>query len=170
MDYLEGVIVKYSNKGIILDTNLLILFVVGNFNLNLIETFGRTKSRGYLKEDFIFLINLLRKFKHIYLTPHILTELSNMTFEKINKKNFTEYLSSVVNSIKDKKEYYISKDILATTACLKFGFADSSIFELAKKENLPVLTDDYKLSGFLAKNKIDCININHLKNWGIARK
>lgn len=167
MDYLKGVITKYGNRGVILDTNLLILLIIGSYDVDRIEKFGRTKDRGYTKQDFIFLVNFLKEFNAIYLTPQVLAELSNLTFNKILENDFPVYLRSVIKSIKDKREHYVPKDILLNANCFKFGFTDSSIFELAKKEKLLVLTDDHPLSGFLSKNGMDCININHIKDWGI---
>lgn len=43
-EYVEGLIAKYHDRGLLIDTNLLLLFVVGLFDSGLITQFKRTKQ------------------------------------------------------------------------------------------------------------------------------
>ena len=63
-------------KGIVLDTNLLLLFVVGSYNPELISKFDRVKS--YKIDDFENILIITSKFKTIFTSPNILTELTNL--------------------------------------------------------------------------------------------
>ncbi len=66
--------VTYS--GLPVDTNLLVLFVVGAVNRERIESFERTSS--YTKEDYKLLLQFLANFKKLHTSPHVLAEVSNL--------------------------------------------------------------------------------------------
>lgn len=74
---------KYQKKGILIDTNLLILLLVGSFNENLISNFKRTIN--YTVEDYKYLKTFLLGFDKHFYTPNILTEITNLT-DSINSE------------------------------------------------------------------------------------
>ena len=63
-------------KRIILDTNLLLLLVVGLTDPALIGKHKRTRS--FEVTDYDLLVNVLSGYNEIVVTPHILTETSNL--------------------------------------------------------------------------------------------
>ena len=63
--------------GLLIDTNLVVLFAVGTVNRKRIEAFKRT--RQYTEADFDLLLRLLDRPGPVYTTPHILAEVSNLT-------------------------------------------------------------------------------------------
>ncbi|HEY7305310.1 MAG TPA: hypothetical protein VH601_14395 [Bryobacteraceae bacterium] len=65
------------DRGLLIDTNLLVLFAVGSVNRDRIETFKRT--RRYTAEDFDLLLRVLGNWGVRYTTPHVLAEVSNLT-------------------------------------------------------------------------------------------
>ncbi|MGD0517565.1 MAG: hypothetical protein ABSA26_08525 [Thermoguttaceae bacterium] len=76
-DYLGQLIHQYSRQGIIVDTNVLLLFFVGKYEPLLIAKHKRT--RQYSIEDFQILEKFLKLFQNrIITTPNILTEASNL--------------------------------------------------------------------------------------------
>ena len=164
MDYIRGIIIEYKSKGIIIDTNLLILFIVGKYDILYIEKCNRVKDKKYTVDDYKFINNLLSLFYKIYVTPHVLAELSNLSFKDIKDQAFLEYFEYVLKIIKATLEVHISKDIILDIPMFKkFGFADTSIFELATKENLPVITDDLKLHHYLIGFGIRSINMDSIR-------
>ena len=66
----------------ILDTNLLLLFVVGTTNLSYIEKHKRLKS--FSVEDFELLLRAISGADAILLYPNTLTETSNLVFRPRN--------------------------------------------------------------------------------------
>jgi hypothetical protein len=166
MDILKGILYEYTSKGIIVDTNLIILYIVGFYDITYIEKFGRVKNKGYTKEDFLALKKLLESFRSLFLTPQILAEISNLSFNDVSDKRFVAYFDEMLRVITNVNEKYIPKNILVKIPSLiKFGFTDLSIFELAKKENLPVVTDDFKLHGFLSFHGIRSINMDQIRAY-----
>ena len=53
---INGLIARYRDKGILIDTNLLLVLLVGNIDLRLIGRVGRTErySRGTMSESGMF--------------------------------------------------------------------------------------------------------------------
>ena len=66
-----------ASAGLLVDTNLLVLFTVGAVNRDRIETFKRT--RQYTRADYDLLVRVLAKFEPLYTVAHVLAEVSNLT-------------------------------------------------------------------------------------------
>ena len=62
---------------LLVDTNLLVLFVVGEVNPSRIETFKRTHQ--YTRADYDLLRRVLQRFKRLYTVAHVMAEVSNLT-------------------------------------------------------------------------------------------
>lgn len=151
-----------ANSNLILDTNLLILLIVGNYDPNFISNCDLTSS--YNKDDFQLLKRYLKLQSSIYITPEILAELSNQSFFLKDPK-LRAYQEILVYQLTKIKEKYIPLGILLnnTEMFFKFGFTDLSIYELAKKEGYVVLTDDFKLHNILSTKKINTLSFNHIR-------
>lgn len=63
--------------GLLVDTNILVLYTVGTVNRSRITNFKRTSN--YTPSDYDLLINFLGGFTKIYTLPHVLAEVSNLT-------------------------------------------------------------------------------------------
>ena len=72
----DELVAKYRNKGILIDTNLLVLLVTGMFRRQRISKFSRT--RKYTPEDFDWLLALVSLFARRIVTPHIVAETDNL--------------------------------------------------------------------------------------------
>ena len=64
-----------TSAGLLVDTNLLVLFAVGTVNRNRIETFKRT--RQYTMDDYDLLVRVLGNFEHLYTVAHVLVGTTN---------------------------------------------------------------------------------------------
>lgn len=158
---LPAQISQFYDKGIVLDTNLMILYVVGLHDTTRIRRFSRTSK--YTEEDFVTLCQILGKFKRIYTTPNILTETSNLT-EKGNDGAKFSFFCSFETVIRGMEEQYIkSNDLAKEKVFKKFGLADSSITQLASKGFL-ILTDDLNLSSYLSNISLPVMNFNHIRS------
>ncbi|MFA7420740.1 MAG: PIN domain-containing protein [Melioribacteraceae bacterium] len=162
--YYEEVSKKYFKRGIIIDTNILLLYIVGVFDINRIQNFKRTKQ--FIVQDFQLLFEYLSKYDKILTTPYILTEvnsfLNQIDFQ--SKDEIFNSFSTIINNINEQN--YNSTNLCMNNDFKKFGLTDISIYELSKSPFI-VLTDDLKLSNYLANKNIDVINFNHIRplNW-----
>ena len=159
MDYIK-IFNKYRNKGVLIDSNLLILYFVGTYNQSTIQCFKRTQK--YNIEDFELLESFIKYFKKVVTTPNILTEVSNLCgkLPEIFKLEFAKHIELL-------DEYYTpSRHISKLEHFKKYGLTDSGIINLVKGEYL-VLSDDWPLVNFMQVKNIDTINFNHLRyvNW-----
>lgn len=152
---------QHKNKTVILDTNILLVYLVGCVNPQLIKTFPKTNSR-YCPDDFKILDDLLRNFTKFTTTPNILTEVSNLGshLNGAAKEQFFEFLSKFIQMTTEK--YVPSAEISQDWFFIEFGITDRGIFELAKTEYL-VITDDFRLSAQCTNS----INFNHLRDYSV---
>ncbi len=161
MDYFSYLVSKYSNKGIILDTNLLLLYLIGLFDPGLIQKFKRTDK--YSNEDFVLIGNFVSKFNHVIITPHILAELSSLSKDLADAFLYP-YFQVLINTLSHYTEENISKDIIFQNPFLsKIGVTDVAIHQLSMQNAYLVFTDDMKLSSFLQYSGVDVINLNHIR-------
>lgn len=70
-EYIHNIFNKYRKKGVIVDTNILVLWFVGSVNRSRISQFNRTEK--FAPEDYDLLVNILSNFGNIITTPNILT-------------------------------------------------------------------------------------------------
>jgi hypothetical protein len=160
-DYLCQLIQRYSQQGLIIDTNILLLYFVGT--LNRLHIAKHKRTRQYLLSDFDLLANLFMRFQNrIITTPNILTEASNLLGDctTSDQKRLWGIFAAAINILEEK--YLPSKNLCQTPIFSKFGLTDSAIIELVKEKYL-VLTDDAMLFQYLEKSRIDVINFTHLR-------
>ena len=62
---------------VVVDSNLLLLLIVGSASLSYIEKHKRLSS-GYSREDFSTLGKIISEFSEIVSIPHVLTKVSNL--------------------------------------------------------------------------------------------
>jgi hypothetical protein len=161
MNEIKALIDKHRVNGLLIDTNLLVLCLVGRTNKRRIENFKRTRS--YSVQDYELLEDLIAQFRRIVTTPHILTETSNLTDlsgteMKLLRGVFRDYVVAADESMHD------GRGVVADADFARLGFADVAIALVS--EALLVLTDDLALWLTLTKRGIDAINFNHLRTFG----
>ena len=154
-DYLLGLIQKYKQKGLLIDTNILLLFIVGSIDISLIRDFKRTAN--FSENDFVKVTKFIDYFDLKITTPHVLTEVIDFIDNR-------QYLQAVLKgNIENSKEIFIeSSELSKQKTFLKFGLADSSVTYTAK-DNYLIFTDDRPLYGFLINSQIDAVNLDQIR-------
>lgn len=159
-NYFDDLLLRYQQKGVLIDANLLLLYNIGLYDKTLIKQFKRTMQ--YETEDYEILMRVIKFFAKTVTTPNILTEvngLANQLPENV-KKSFAATVARMINVL---EEFYSpSKTIAATKHFVPFGLTDSGIVELAKNQYL-VLTDDLRLADYMQRQKIDVVNFTNLR-------
>jgi hypothetical protein len=160
MEYINGLIASYKTKGLLVDTNLLLLYLVGAFDPERIPRFKRTMA--FTVDEFVLLSLFFEVFEKIITTPNILTEVSNLSGQlPMSLRPF--FWEDFAGRMHDLQESYTpSTAISASAHFTKFGLTDSGIVGLVKDKYL-VLTDDLRLFGYLQNLGIDVINFNHIR-------
>lgn len=159
-DALSELIQQYRSKGILVDTNVLLLYVVGSFDLPQVTRFKRT--RQYTESDFLLLGNLLSKFRKILTTSNILTEVNSLAGQ-LGGPAKTACFEEFARRIALLDEHYVpSAEASSVAGFTRLGLTDCGIAHFAKDRCL-VLTDDLPLYVYLAHAGVDVINFSHIR-------
>lgn len=162
IDHTESLLRKYFSKGILVDTNILLLLFVGELNRKRIAKFKRTEQ--FTPQDYDLLIDLLQSFILIATTPTILTEVNsllNQLGEPERSDCYKIFADGVAALL---QETYVPSQKISSSdwSFLKYGLTDCSIAELTQNKYL-VLTDDFKLVYYLNSRGVDAVNFNNLR-------
>lgn len=159
--YFSYLIRNYHNKGLVIDTNLFILYLIGKYDKTIISKFKRTVE--YSSEDFDILKRFVDPFRRVITTPNIITEVTNIV-ESLNRSEEYRLFKFLHKSLMSLREEYIASLKVTQTTCFeKFGLTDSTIFFLAKN-GLLILTADMPFYHYLVSQKMPAINFNHLRS------
>ena len=82
-EYVTGLFQRYRSRGVLVDTNILLLFFVGSFERTLITRFKRTNQ--YRAEDYDLLCHFLSHFDRMATTPHVLSEVNSLSHRLVNR-------------------------------------------------------------------------------------
>ena len=161
-EHLAPLFEKYRGKGVLVDTNLLLLLLVGSIDGKHLSEFKPTANRGFTASDYELLCWMLDQFPRILTTPHILTEVSNHA-EQLKGKPGQLLVDEITRlSQKADEHYEKSRELVVKDGFRKFGLTDTAIGNLPAGQFL-VLTVDFPLSGWLQKRGVDVVNFNQLR-------
>ena len=135
---------------IIIDTNALVVLIIGLIDPKLIKNHRRTSI--YTIEDYNKLLLVIGDISRLVVLPNIWTEVDNLLNNFIGYKY--EYVVKISEIIKNTSEKYFESEL--ATNCEAFfdlGLTDTLILECAKKCKL-LITSDSKLSDYAIANGI----------------
>lgn len=162
----RALIEKHQGQGVLVDTNLLVLFLVGAVNKQRIPEFKRTQN--YTIEDFHLLRKLMSWFGNLIATPHVLSQVSDLA--DLPGRELREirqmFKSVVVGQIKE--SYDRSEVLVADPMFERHGLADAAIATVCSRGIL-VLTSDVELQLALQRRSVDALNFNHVRPLGWNR-
>ena len=161
---IQALLSKYHSKGIIIDTNILLLYLVGTVNQERISRFKRTAQ--FTPKYYDLLIELTNNFVKVVATPNILTEVNSLA-NQLGEPERSKCLRTFAWLVSNIEEEYIKSSVITNHELFsRFGLADCGIMLLAKNKYL-VLTDDLKLYLQMNSLGIDAINFNNLRDLSI---
>ena len=114
-----------SGRDLLVDTNLLLLGVVGNFDRRLI---GQKRLDLFTVEDLELLNQFILLAKRLITTPGILTETSNFAAQLIDEKRRTELFQRFGFAITGFDERYERSAVICEQPVfLRLGLTDAAI-------------------------------------------
>lgn len=153
---------KYFNSGVLLDTNLLILLLIGTYDPEKIQTFKRT--RIYTKKDFKLLVLFLDKFKTKYTISTVLAECWNLLDGNFSKNEYEKLVEKSIKVLDPFGEDFIKKENIFKVEKFKYiGFTDISLGLMAKNKSLLILTDDLRAKVHLENLGAEVLNLNYIR-------
>ncbi len=143
-----------------IDTNLLILLLVGSVERTLVEKHKRT--RNFLLEDYDRLLMLVVSLDRVLVTPNTLTETSNL----LNRSQDIRLMKQLKLLIHGSKEVYVASQAAVTNRYFnQLGLTDAALLEAISEEQ-PLITVDFDLYGAaLSRGQNFAYNFTHWQNW-----
>jgi hypothetical protein len=156
---LEEFIIKYRQSGLLIDTNLLLLLVVGLYDRRRIENFKRTSV--YTLNDFQRIGWLQEQFTKIWTTPNIMTEVDNLGRQLPRNEwpGFSKALSEL--NLKMTESSVTSSSAMQRKSFVRLGLADNVTLSLG--ESFLLITDDLALCNEASRLGYAAVNFNHLR-------
>lgn len=153
---------SYRSKGLLLDTNLFVLLIIGTIDREKIKDNKRTGA--YSPDDFDLLLRFINGFSKIVVTPHILAETSNLAdvFNKKLKSLPFEVIKKLLEAGGFEEQQIPALQVCETSGFLRYGLTDSGLVEVARNSYL-ILTDDLRMANYCYEEQADVINFNHIR-------
>lgn len=146
---------------ILLDTNLLILLLIGSFSRRLIATFQRT--RAFSERDFDKLLELLPTHGRLVATPHVLAETSNL-MRGLDGDTLAGVRGRLRVLVGELHEMHVpARTAVANVLFARLGLTDAGISVLAADRDVVVVTADLDLYLGLEHAGLQVINFNHYR-------
>jgi hypothetical protein len=161
----EQIFACHKGKSVLLDSNLLLVFLAGSFDPCLFGSFKRISD--YTLNDYDLLVRLLSFFKTLLTTPHILTEVSNLanSLPEWLKPDWHRNIAVLIASEQDhsglKEQWTPAIELAKMPEFAAFGITDAALAKLAS--DALVVTEDHRLSGFLQSQGIPVLNFGDLR-------
>ena len=150
-----------ARTGVFVDSNLLVLLVVGRVGRRLITKHRRLHE--YTADDYDMLVELLTPFGQVFVTPNTLTETSNLLGQHANPER-SRFFDMLRFFIKESEEVVVaSVDASSNDVFEQLGLTDAALLQVITAET-PLVTVDLDL--YLAasrKEAASVINFTHLR-------
>jgi rRNA-processing protein FCF1 len=157
------VVAKYRRRGVILDSNLLLLLLVGRYVPQAIGDFKLLTNQGFTVTDFEQLRQLVSAFSKIIITPHIMTEVSNQCGQ-YKRRSRLDLMAGIAELISQcAEEFRSSKELVVRADFPAFGLTDTAISAVTPGSYL-VLTKDFALASHLSKLGVDALNFTQFRD------
>lgn len=143
-----------------IDTNLLVLLLVGSVDRDLVARHRRT--RNFVPEDYDRLIAMVDALDQVFVTPNTLTETSNL----LNGSQDIRLMKQLSLLAQQAVEVYVASHVATNgSAFNRLGLTDAVLLESISVER-PLVTVDFDLYGAaLAKGDRYAYNFTHWQTW-----
>ena len=147
---------------IFVDTNLLVLLVVGETDKKLIAKHRRL--RNFHEDDYAKLVRLVNQMDQILVTPNTLTEASNLLAQhgEPERSRFFEVLRIL---IEEHEEIVVaSRAASRNNEFKRLGLTDAALLEVISNSN-PLVTVDFDLyRAAISKESESAYNFRHYQS------
>ncbi|AAQ60210.1 PIN domain-containing protein [Chromobacterium violaceum] len=146
---------------LLIDTNLLVLFVVGTASRDYIEKHKRLTE--FVPDDYDALLKIISNATSVLVTPNTLTETSNLA-AYIGEPARSKVFAVLKNLITSTAECYIpSNTVTDRQEFIRLGLTDSLLIE-ACSEDITLITTDLNLYLAAQSAGSSAINFNQIRD------
>jgi len=149
---------QFRGKPLLLDSNLLILLLLGSSDIRFIKSFKRLSD--FTLEDFQTLVKLSQSFK-LATTPHILTEVSNLAKDLPSHQRDAAfaYMATRIPFLLERQ--VAGEQAVSSSEFIHFGLTDSVLHELCDQHL--IITNDRRFAAHLRRQKLAVLTMNDLR-------
>jgi rRNA-processing protein FCF1 len=146
---------------IIIDTNALILLVLGTVNLNNIGRHRRLSV--YTEEDFWTVSSLVNDENQLLSTPNTWTEVDNLcnNMRGEDRQRYINVMKHIVSASTEK--FITTRSVVEDHYFADIGITDTIILNLAKKCSL-LVTGDSALADIAKAHSIEVLDLKAIAN------
>jgi hypothetical protein len=153
---------KHRSNGALIDTNLLVLLLVGLVNRRRIPQFKRTQN--FTSQDFDALAALRNWFGKLVVTPHVMSQVSDLI--DISGQDLARVRAFFRQFVEQAEEFYApSRELVQDALFSRLGLTDAAIATVCSKGIL-LVTADLDLHLALQRRGADSLNFNHVRAMG----
>jgi len=162
--YAQAVLVASRRKFLLLDSNLLLLLLLGSLDIRLIASFKRLSS--FTLSDFRLLRDLSQSFK-IATSAHVLTEVSNLAKDlpPRQKQLVFPYIASRIQYLRE--DIVGAQELVTRQEFVPFGLTNTALAVLC--ESHLFLTNDGRPATHLRHRQLTVLTLEELRHLRRAR-
>lgn len=141
IESVQDLLHRYKRRGALLDSNLLLLLLVGLMDVRAICRFEHTKE--YSVEDYERLRCVAEEFDRMVTLPHVLTEVSNLAtkLRGSHRQVFPRFLAEFLADAEEDRTVS-GRELSLTPTFATLGLPDSAILAAVRQEILLLTADD----------------------------
>jgi hypothetical protein len=129
----------------VLDTNVLLLLLAASVDISLLRTYKRVSQ--FTVQDATALEDLLRPFRELATTPHVLSETDNF-IDHAPKHRRRDLKNGLIQFIERAPERYrLAKELATLDGFIPLGLTDCGLIDF--KHEAVVITTDFRLAGHI---------------------
>lgn len=150
------------SRKFLLDTNLLLLWVVALADLTILRDFKRVST--FSAQDAILLRDRLKNSTQLVTTPHVLTETSNFIFQarQHQRPKLAEALRTF--ALSSLEIYEPAEQLMRGEEFLFLGLTDAALASVSRE--VVIVTMDWDLHGLIEQRGGTAINFHHYRRSG----
>ena len=161
--HLTRYVEKYRSTGVILDTNLLLLYVFSQFSPNMI---GSDRLAAYDRDSASLLLRYLEHFERILVTAHVLAETSNLARQMLRGRKWQTMCEAVFPLFcLPEQSALLPVDVrtekIDPSNFAKLGLTDAALAQSSEAHLL--LTADLDLYCAVVSAGCDAVNFTHMR-------
>lgn len=146
---------------ILIDTNALIILIVGQIDSKLINSHRRTSI--YEEQDYYDLLTVIKDYNNLTVLPNVWTEVDNLLNNFGGEQKY-KYILAIKETIKSSSEKYITSLIgIESDSFFGLGLTDSLLLKFAKECEF-LITSDSSLSDYAIASGIKVYDIVKNRN------
>jgi predicted nucleic acid-binding protein len=147
-------------KSALLDTNVLILLIIGNASEAYISRHRRTKE--FQRPHYRQLVEILSQYQRLEVPAHVLAEANSLVRQNIDDGMLTDIMVALQRFLSASHEASIASLAAATSEVYeRLGLTDAVLYELGTTEDRTLITMDGDLFRAAAAKSQKAINLRY---------